>query len=347
MQTTETHPTTNTTTAIDNTVNLLLLGISESGKSTLFKQVKILRQQGYTKEELQSFKKQIQDNLVLGMATLIDTAQKNSTDFTEALEKLAPLITTVLDKTNGNSEEEQALGYSENKKEALKALWKDEAIRRVYEGRYVNYNLLDNYDYFIDDIDRITDKSYIPTVEDVLKCRVRTTGVHETRFEFGGFNMRIVDVGGQRGQRKKYKHIYNIFNNVTALIFVVSLTEYAQVLEEDNTQNRIQESLVLFDELVNSSVFNEKPVLLFLNKVDLFENLIKKVDLNTCFKDYNGPKNDKDAALQFIEKKFKALRENSDSEVYTHVTCAVDTNNISKVLDSLKNIIIKESLSSK
>ena len=110
----------------------------------------------------------------------------------------------------------------------------------------------------------------------------------------------------------------------------------------------MNESMLLFEELVNCSVFYDKPVMLFLNKVDSFNELIKKVDISeTCFKDYSGKKNSAPDAIKFIEQKFKSLRENKDADVFTEVTCAIDTNNIRKVLENLKTIILKESLSSK
>lgn len=41
--------------------------------------------------------------------------------------------------------------------------------------------------------------------------------------------VRIVDVGGQKSERRKWIHC---FENVTSLIFLASLSEYDQVLEE-------------------------------------------------------------------------------------------------------------------
>lgn len=39
---------------------------------------------------------------------------------------------------------------------------------------------------FLDDVKRITvDEDYIPTVNDVLRARSKTTGITETRFDVG------------------------------------------------------------------------------------------------------------------------------------------------------------------
>lgn len=86
----------------------------------------------------------------------------------------------------------------------------------------------------------------------------------------------IFDVGGQRNERKKWIHC---FDDVTAVIFVAAISEYDQVLYEESGQNRMYEALDLFDEICNSRWFKDTSMILFLNKKDLFEQKMKKVDI--------------------------------------------------------------------
>lgn len=76
----------------------------------------------------------------------------------------------------------------------------------------------------------------------------------------------MFDVGGQRSERKKWIHC---FEAVTSIIFCVALSEYDQVLLEESGQNRMAESLVLFESVINSRWFMRTSVILFLNKIDL------------------------------------------------------------------------------
>lgn len=85
---------------------------------------------------------------------------------------------------------------------------------------------------YFDSIDRIGEVSYVPTDQDVLRSRVKTTGITETTFVIGDLTYRMFDVGGQRSERKKWIHC---FENVTAIIFLVAISEYDQVLIEDET----------------------------------------------------------------------------------------------------------------
>jgi guanine nucleotide-binding protein G(i) subunit alpha len=106
----------------------------------------------------------------------------------------------------------------------------------------------------------------------------------------------MFDVGGQRSERKKWIHC---FESVTSIIFCTALSEYDQVLLEERNQvclpfalvaktfrlttgyrfikNRMAESLVLFDSVINSRWFLRTSIILFLNKIDVFKNKLPKV----------------------------------------------------------------------
>jgi len=104
--------------------------------------------------------------------------------------------------------------------------------------------------------------------------RVRTTGIVITEFEDLPQKYQLVDVGGQRSERRKWIHC---FDDVKAIIFLEGLSSFNQVLFEDSSVNRMHESLGLFGEVVSNPVFESTPIFMFLNKKDLFEDMIKTV----------------------------------------------------------------------
>jgi len=85
-------------------------------------------------------------------------------------------------------------------------------------------------------------------------------------------------------------------------------------------------------------------MILFLNKRDLFSEKIKKVPLSRYFPDYTGSDKDYDGCVEFLQNQFESKNRNPDKQVYTHVTCATDTNNIAAVFNAVKDIIIRKSL---
>ena len=97
----------------------------------------------------------------------------------------------------------------------------------------------------------------------------------------------------------------------------------------------------LFDIACNRR-YPDKPIILFLNKKDLFEEKAIRVDLNTCFSDYSGGLDVKNA-LQFIKNKYLE-QNNTKRKIYTFATCATDTNNVKLVFRACSDIILKENL---
>ena len=76
--------------------------------------------------------------------------------------------------------------------------------------------LIDCAKYFLDQIAIVRQPHYKPTDQDVLRCRVLTQGIFETKFSVEKVNFHMFDVGGQRDERRKW---IQCFNDVTAIIF--------------------------------------------------------------------------------------------------------------------------------
>lgn len=109
-------------------------------------------------------------------------------------------------------------------------------------------------------------------------------------------------------------------------------------------QNRMHESLHLFNSICNHRYFATTSIVLFLNKKDVFSEKIKKAHLSICFPDYDGPNTYEDAG-NYIKVQFLELNMRRDvKEIYSHMTCATDTQNVKFVFDAVTDIIIKENL---
>ena len=206
--------------------------------------------------------------------------------------------------------------------------------------RQNEFHLLDSAPYFLSNAPRILHPSYTPTTADILRSRLTTTGVIESTFRVDKLTFRLYDVGGQRGERKKWIHC---FEGVTAIFFIAALSEYDQVLAEDRTRNRMKESLDLFHGITNLPWFRAIPVILFLNKADLFASKVKEVDMGTYFPSYTGGC-DMENGLRFIQDSYLSRNENPDKSVYCHVTDATNTENIAFVWRAAKHIILEQSL---
>ena len=126
------------------------------------------------------------------------------------------------------------------------------------------------------------------------------------------------------------------------MLFVAAISEYDQVLYEDENTNRMVEALQLFDEICNSRWFRDTAMILFLNKIDLFIEKIKTVPLRVCFQEYDG-EDEEIPAKMYIEQRIKD-QNRGDKHVYCHITNATNTENVCFVFNAVKDIIIRKSL---
>jgi hypothetical protein len=175
----------------------------------------------------------------------------------------------------------------------------------------------------------------MPNDQDVLRSRVKTTGITETTFIIGDLTYRMFDVGGQRSERKKWIHC---FENVTTILFLVAISEYDQLLFEDETVNRMQEALTLFDSICNSRWFIKTSIILFLNKIDRFKEKLPVSPMKNYFPDYEGG-DDYAAACDYILNRFVSLNQHETKQIYTHFTCATDTTQIRFVMAAVNGKI--------
>uniref|UniRef100_A0A8C1VVY6 Guanine nucleotide-binding protein subunit alpha n=1 Tax=Cyprinus carpio TaxID=7962 RepID=A0A8C1VVY6_CYPCA len=315
-------------------LKLLLLGTGESGKSTFIKQMRIIHGRGYTEEDRRAYAKLVFQNIFASIHNLVQAMEHLNMPFVDGKNKThAAMLKSVIPETVQSLEPKHA--------EAIKSVWKDQGLQKCFERRR-EFQLSDSTKYYLDDIDRISASLYLPTVQDILRVRIPTTGIIEYIFDLQTVIFRMVDVGGQKSERRKWIHC---FENVTSIIFLVALSEYDQVLYECANENRMEESKALFKTIISYPWFQESSIILFLNKTDILKEKISKSHLVDYFPQYRGPKKDADAAMKFILTMYEEQNLDTHKRIYAHFTCATDTENIRFVFDAVKHTIMRNNLS--
>ena len=320
--------------AMESEIKLLLLGTGGSGKSTVAKQMKIIHVAGFTRDEKDTFREIIFQNIIHAIQTLVRESQRTSplpsvpTPWNEGARNLIMAIITT-----------SSIDYTKTVANAVHSLWREPLIVATF-ARSHEFQLDDSASYFLDRCRKFSDASYTPSDEDILHARIRTTGIVEFSFLLDKKKFVLVDVGGQRNERKKWIHC---FQDVTAVLFCAAINEYDMLLEEDNSINRLQESLAVFQSIAESPYFNDTPIILFLNKKDLFQKKISSVDLNCCFPLYEGGP-DYEKAGAYIREKFCSVSSERREPTIVHFTRATDTKNIRLVFESIRNMLLKYSM---
>lgn len=321
-------------------IKLLLLGAGESGKSTIVKQMKIMHESSFTDEERLEYVPVVHNNTIQSLIAIIKGMNKLniSLDDPSKMDDVQYFVEAVI---QAEKSENRMPFLNRDLARAMISLWADKGVQKCYQ-RSNEYQLNDSAGYFLNSLPRISARDYVPTLQDVLRTRVKTTGIIETKFRYKGLMFKLFDVGGQRSERSKWIHC---FNGVTAIIFCVALSDYDLTLYEDETVNRMQESLKLFDNVCNNKWFLDTSIILFLNKSDLFKEKIHRSPLTKAFPEYKGAQTYEEASA-YIRYKFESLNKQkaSGKEIYTHFTCATSNENVKNVFDSVTDVILRNNI---
>ncbi|XP_049778589.1 guanine nucleotide-binding protein subunit alpha homolog [Schistocerca cancellata] len=320
-------------------VKLLLLGAGESGKSTFLKQMRIIHGVKFEPELIKEYQQVIYLNIVKGMKVLVDARDK---------------LQIPWEKPENSESGKHVLSFENSMildarlflqyASSLNNLWKDAGIRHAYDRRS-EFQLSDSVQYFFDNLERIARMDYVPTHQDILHCRKATKGISEFVVLINNIPFQFVDVGGQRSQRQKW---FQCFDCVTSILFLVSSSEFDQVLLEDRKTNRLEESRNIFDTIVNNVVFRGVSIILFMNKTDLLIEKLKsrKTDIRKHFPQYVGDPHNLVSVQTFILNMFSNVKRDPRKPLFHHFTTAVDTENIKVVFNAVKDTILHRNLES-
>ncbi|XP_037717464.1 G protein alpha q subunit-like [Drosophila subpulchrella] len=311
-------------------LKLLLLGTGESGKSTFIKQMRIIHGNGYSDEDRRGYITLIFQNIFMAMQSMIMAMNKLKISYDHGEHsKMADLVMGI--------DYETVTSLKDPYLTAIKSLWDDDGIQECYRRRR-EYQLTDSAKYYLSDLARIEQADYLPTEQDILRVREPTVNIYVYPFELDGFVLSMVDVAGQRTERRKWIHF---FSNVTSIIFLAAISEYDQVLMESESDNRMMESKALFGTIITFEWFQRASIILFLNKKDILEEKIMTSHLVDYFPEYDGPQQDATAAEEYILQMYEDENPDPDRKIYPHFTCATDTENIRFVFAAVKDTILQ------
>lgn len=299
--------------------------------------MRIINSNGFQEDERIQIRAVIYSNVIIAFRVLLEIMQEEKIEFAnEKTKEYAEII----EAKQADVDAEDAF-TDESVKEALSGMWNDAGVQQAVAKGH-EYALNDNLSFYYTSIDRMFEPGWIPNDQDMLHARLRTTGITETFFEMGHLIFRMMDVGGQRSERKKWIHC---FEGVQCLLFMAALSGYDQCLVEDQTANQMNEALMLFDSLVNGEWFRNKPIILFLNKIDLFRAKLPVSSVKARFPDYQGSDGDEEAAKKYFADRFRGVNRQPNREIYIHFTNATDTNLLKATMQSVQDMIIQKNIS--
>ncbi|KAK0664639.1 putative guanine nucleotide-binding protein alpha-2 subunit [Cercophora samala] len=203
--------------------------------------------------------------------------------------------------------------------------WRARAMKRPKKKRSKPQASFD-VAYFMLHIDRISDKNYMPTEQDIFHFSpvVQTLGVSDYVFQVGNIQYCVHDVGGSRPERRKWIHVRE---DADIVLWQSPIGAYDEGIREDNTAINMNESLTLFESVVNSRWFNDASFFVNFTKMDLFEQKITsgQSPLADFHPNYHGDPGDVKAGVRFFIDEFRAKVKEHAGSVHMTVLDTTDT----------------------
>ncbi|KAJ3271581.1 hypothetical protein HDV01_006543 [Terramyces sp. JEL0728] len=279
-------------------LKLLILGSSDSGKSTLLKQLKLMHGNGFTDKEKLQFAQGIKENIIHSLHLLVSN--------TEKLEKEKYAVFDQFYKDWSANPDFPITGEIAG---LMANLWKEKLVQDTFDS-------------------------------DILNLRTVTQHISESVFNIDQRVVRFYDVSGLKYHRKSW---LTYFDDVHSILFVASLSAYDKYLAEDCTINMMVDSLVLFEQIINHPLLDKPSFVLFLNKRDLYDKKVLKVDIVNFFPEYTDKPKSLSRGLSFFKKKFLSQAKKERS-IVVHITCCTDTNSMKIIISNLVASVMKENL---
>jgi len=330
----------------ETSLRILLLGTGDSGKSTFSKQLTIINSGGFNSPTMQLWVLTLRENTIACAKSII----MNLKNWGISIEELTDTFDHVMKADLRSLSPETA--------KHLTKMIANPTFAEILNSRGEKMFLeggVEGAKYFLAHAEDFAKEDFKPTDAEILKARRKTTGIVETTFTVDKTRVTVIDVGGQRSERRKWMPCFT--NNLTAVIFLAAINEYDMILEEDGKTNKFAESVKLFRDVSNIENIKALPIILFLNKSDLFEKKVNKVPLKSVFEDFEefvkkenlGNKTPYEQGLIFFERQYTNpvhILGGQGRSISSHVTCALDTTAVKKIWESVSNHLLSTLLQS-
>jgi GTPase SAR1 family protein len=323
------------------TFRILLLGAGESGKTTFTQQLSLIHNinQISDEERKRNTLQALHENIIQCMSATAANALRLGFAFSqEENEKLDAIKTALkLDRV-----------FAED----VLQLWNTEVMQKSYQQKN-KYWVLDTAEWLIGNVTRFAEDSYMPTREDIILSRRRTTGITEHTYIVDDTAFTIIDVGGQRAERRKW---VQFFADVHCIVFFVSAIGFCKVLFEDRNTYQMKEALELFsatfrvpapqtgpriDNDWQDYVFETTPIHVVFNKMDMLESSLLKHNLSSCFPAYKAH-NSPDPVMSFLQQIFTERVASIRAPPDFHRISATNEEDVHDIFSKISNFLVEK-----
>lgn len=166
-------------------------------------------------------------------------------------------------------------------------------------------------------------------------------GIEEHKLDISGMQFKCIDASGQPYKKAKW---FQCFENVPAILFLVSSRTFDQVLEGDRVINQLVESCDLFGTIVNNQFFANSSIFLLFTETDLLEEKVQHISIKDFFPSFQGNPHKLEDVQEFIFQMFVNCVQDKSRVLYHHRITTTDTEHLRYVFHSVKDTLLQYSL---
>ncbi|KAJ7122487.1 guanine nucleotide binding protein, alpha subunit [Mycena crocata] len=308
----------------DKLNSVLVLGAPESGKSSFMKQARLLSSE-LPDAERNAYRDAIYAAVIATIRGTLDDlpAQFRNQDLIASFFQRS---TRLMDSSA-----------------QLHNIWADSEIQAALRSS------LQSSLYLIGSLDRISDPSYTPTDDDIIRFKLPSPPVSDVAFSLDlnhpsayTFRTKLTCIHRSIGLQRKWIHS---FDGVEAVIFLVEASSYDQMIsssdeaEDSEPVNAIREAIRQFEAIRMHPRFSQTAMALVMNKTAALAQKLGTSPLAIHFPDYAGG-NDPAAASQYLSGQFTAYSTRY-GQTRSWCTNVVDINSMSGLLREIAEFILR------
>ncbi|KAI8899470.1 guanine nucleotide binding protein, alpha subunit [Globomyces pollinis-pini] len=313
----------------DQDPKILILGSSDSGKSTFLKQLKILHGTGFSSEELKLSKMMLINNLLSICQRIISEIND------EIIVSVYQLILDFCQSGTVNI----SIGLPDDVVLQIIRFWEDRMVKDTLKR--LGDLIPATTSFFLDKFQTIVHPDYVLNHQDMLLFRSVTQTVSKSTFTIDTKTLHFFDVSGLKYHRKRW---IPYFQHVNCILYVINLASYDQVLVEDGVTNRMRDALDLYSKIYHHDLLSRTDHILFFNKFDLYKIKIQQNPIKSYFTDFQGQPNSVSDGANYFQDLFKQFNKKGDRSVSVHLTCCTDTEVMKSIIISLTKSILNRRL---
>lgn len=311
--------------------DILVVGLPEAGKSTLLKQAKILYQYKLKSEQRREY--------LFSICSTIYAALKKEMGKQFDSNQLAPTVNHLYVSTRQRNHDgyEMPARFDNEQKllSHLVTLWNELPKSSKVDTSKFN----ESEAYFWKRVGGLVghSESYVPTDQDILKSEHDLSlGVHEFNFVENGLKMRLVVIGNQETNWRKFIHY---FEKALAVIFLADASCFNQSPRNPEYINRFEETLAFYQEISYTKWLGDAKLVLVLNKMDVLEQLLLSDQSDEFFADYSATdgKTMRHSLQGFVQEKFHQVdhRYQASGSACYLCTCLLEPRDVEHVMQTV------------